>query len=71
MQKVSIIDSGLTNLFNVSQAFEYIGASVNIVSSPDEIVSDHLILPGVGSYENGMKEISTSEMGDPIISKLQ
>ena len=45
MQKVSIIDSGLTNLFNVSQAFEYIGASVNIVSSPDEIVSDHLILP--------------------------
>ena len=70
MQKVSIIDSGLTNLFNVSQAFEYIGASVNIVSSPDEIVSDHLILPGVGSYENGMKEISRLGLIDHIYNHI-
>ena len=31
MLKISIIDSGLSNLYNVSQAFEYIGAKTNIV----------------------------------------
>jgi imidazole glycerol-phosphate synthase subunit HisH len=66
MQKISIIDSGLSNLYNVAQAFEYIGAKINIVSSNDDKIHDHLVLPGVGSYEKGMHSIKKIGLIDKI-----
>ena len=36
--KVTIIDYGMGNIFSVVSAFKYLGAEVEIVSDPDEIL---------------------------------
>ena len=71
MLKVSIIDSGLSNLYNVSQAFEHIGVQANIVSGNNDAIHDHLVLPGVGSYEKGMNSIKEIGLVDKIKSHIE
>jgi glutamine amidotransferase len=66
MRKISIIDSGLSNIYNVCQAFKYIGMNVNVVNDIDDEINDHLVLPGVGSFRNGMSQLSLKKLITPI-----
>lgn len=67
MSSVSIIDYGVGNLLSVARAFQHFNASVNIISTPEEIVqADRLILPGVGAFEDGMKGLTEFNFIDPI-----
>ncbi|HAT9776800.1 TPA: imidazole glycerol phosphate synthase subunit HisH [Legionella pneumophila subsp. pneumophila] len=67
MSSVSIVDYGVGNLLSVARAFQYFDASVNLVSTPEEIMSaDRLILPGVGAFEDGMKGLTTLNFIEPI-----
>ena len=56
MQKeVTIIDYGLGNIKSLYNAFEYLGAKVNITNEISKIKkSKKIILPGVGSFDAGM-----------------
>ena len=55
-REVSIVDYGLGNLRSVSQAFIALGHDVKLVSRAEEIwAADLLVLPGVGSFADGMK----------------
>ena len=48
--KISIVDYGLCNLYNVSNALEHIGAQIEIIDKPKEVkIAKHIILPGVGA----------------------
>lgn len=52
---VTIVDYGVGNLFSVSRAFDKIGAKVIIADTPALIFdAECLVLPGVGSFANGM-----------------
>lgn len=56
--KISIIDYGLGNLYSVSKAFKKFSDNVVITEEPGTIrFSDAIVLPGVGSFESGMKGI--------------
>ncbi|HAT1771274.1 imidazole glycerol phosphate synthase subunit HisH [Legionella pneumophila] len=67
MSSVSIVDYGVGNLLSVARAFQYFDASVNLVSTPEEIMSaDRLVLPGVGAFEDGMKGLTTLNFIEPI-----
>ncbi|MCZ4692684.1 imidazole glycerol phosphate synthase subunit HisH [Legionella pneumophila] len=67
MSSVSIVDYGVGNLLSVARAFQYFDASVNLVSTPEEIMSaDRLVLPGVGAFEDGMKGLTTLNLIEPI-----
>ena len=66
MKKISIIDSGLSNIYNVCQAFKYIGMNVDIIESADDKLSDYLVLPGVGSFENGLSELYNKKLIESI-----
>lgn len=67
MSSVSIVDYGVGNLLSVARAFQYFDASVNLVSTPEEIMSaDWLVLPGVGAFEDGMKGLTTLNFIEPI-----
>ncbi|MDC0246839.1 imidazole glycerol phosphate synthase subunit HisH [Deltaproteobacteria bacterium] len=58
MKKVSILDYGIGNLKSVRNAFEHLGANVMIATSPYHILdANSLVLPGVGSFSDGMKEL--------------
>lgn len=49
----TIIDYGMGNLRSVQKAFEHIGESAEISSSPQAILkADRLVLPGVGAFRD-------------------
>ena len=69
--KVTVIDYGMGNAWSVISAFKYLGAEVVLVSDPDEISkSSILVLPGVGSFKNGMRSLSSKGIDEAIIDAI-
>lgn len=66
--KVTVIDYGLGNLFSVKRALEYCGAqNVVISSNHDDLAdADHVVLPGVGAFSDGMRGLKGRCLVDPI-----
>ena len=62
MTRLVILDYSLGNLMSISKAFESLGSDV-VVSRDRKTIndSDALILPGVGAFEDAMKNISPIE----------
>ena len=46
---VDIIDVGMGNVKSVKNAITRLGVATNIISNPNDLSSDTIILPGVGS----------------------
>lgn len=66
-KNVSIIDYGMSNLLSICRAFEHVGANVKIVRTEAEILnSDYLVLPGVGAFPDGMNELKSRNLINPI-----
>ncbi len=60
---LTIIDYGMGNLFSIQKAFKRINIESIITSELDDISrSSKLVLPGVGHFENGMKNINNTGM---------
>src|SRR5690349_1042755 len=67
MKKVSIIDYGMGNLLSITRAFEKVGAAVEHAQSPEQILgADYLVLPGVGAFPDGMRELNTRGYAEAI-----
>ena len=66
--KIVIIDYGIGNILSVKQGFQKIGANV-IVSSNIKIIetATHIVLPGVGAYENAMNALNQLKLTDVVI----
>lgn len=61
--EVAIVDYGMGNLFSVSQACEQAGLSWSITSSSqDLLLSDAVILPGVGAFGDAMETLSKLDL---------
>jgi len=70
--KVSVIDYGMGNIWSVISALKYLGVETEFVSSPKKIEeSKFLILPGVGSFSKGMRELKSRGIDQAIMSALQ
>lgn len=55
---VIIIDYGMCNLGSVRRAFEECGADAIVSSNPSDLANaDRVVLPGVGAFEKGMKNL--------------
>ena len=60
---VAIIDYGMGNLFSVKHACEHVGLDVKITSSKEDVLlSDIVILPGVGAFGNAMKALKRLDL---------
>jgi glutamine amidotransferase len=65
--KVIIADYGMGNLFNIQRVFSYLGVTTTITTDADEIKSaDRLIIPGVGAFEEAMKNLRSKNMVEPL-----
>ncbi|MFA6316459.1 MAG: imidazole glycerol phosphate synthase subunit HisH [Elusimicrobiota bacterium] len=64
---VVIVDYGLGNLFSIARALGSLGAEA-VLSSDPKVVSraERLILPGVGSFGDGMKGLADNGLIEPI-----
>ena len=55
---IKIIDYGVCNALSVKNMLNRIGFPCSVVKSPKEInIYDKLILPGIGSFDNGMNNL--------------
>src|SRR6056300_869519 len=69
--EVSIIDSETCNLFSIKNALENIGAKTKVVSSHRDLnKANALVLPGVGSYKEAMKNLKKKKLINPILRHI-
>lgn len=65
--QIGIIDYGLANLKSVENAFKFFKCKVKIVTSPKESkFIDKFVLPGVGKFDYGIKELRERGFEDLI-----
>jgi glutamine amidotransferase len=56
---IAIVDYGMGNLGSIANMLNKVGAESTVTSDPEVIASaDKLILPGVGAFDNGMRELT-------------
>ncbi len=56
---IAIVDYGMGNLGSITKALEYVGGEVKLTSKPEDLVhADRIVLPGVGAFGDGMRELS-------------
>ncbi len=67
MTVVTVADYGMGNLLSVTRAFEYCGAAVKVSALAEDIASaESLVLPGVGAFPDGMRELRQRGLKDAI-----
>lgn len=67
MKNILIVDYGMGNISSVKKAIKYLGHNTivsNNFSEKDNF--DFIVLPGVGSFENAMKNLQKNELDDII-----
>jgi glutamine amidotransferase len=66
-RKIVIIDSNFCNIGSVYRSVKKIGYEAIITKDAKYFSSaSHIILPGVGSFDNGMKNLEKNELGEQI-----
>ena len=64
---VTVVDYGMGNLYSVQRAIEYCGGVSCLASLPEDIGrAQHLLLPGVGAFADGMKELQARDLADAV-----
>jgi glutamine amidotransferase len=66
-KRVTLIDYGIGNLLSVTRALEASGAEVFKTENPADIKeAEYLVLPGVGAFADGMRELESRGFVEPI-----
>src|SRR3989338_936921 len=66
-KKIVIIDYNMGNLTSVANAIEYIGEKPTISNKIEDIKNaDYIILPGVGAFGDGMKNLKDLKIIDVL-----
>jgi imidazole glycerol phosphate synthase glutamine amidotransferase subunit len=70
---VGVVDYGSAgNTFSIVRALECAGAQVKVIKKPTDIQGmDRLVLSGVGSFPDGMRELSASGLAEVVIQWAQ
>ncbi len=64
---IGIIDYGLGNLRSVQGAVAKLGFAAEVTSDPKRLAAaDKLILPGVGAFGDGMRNLNTRGLVEPL-----
>jgi glutamine amidotransferase len=70
--KTLIVDYGMGNLGSVKRAFEECGADVFISDDPNDCtLADHIVLPGVGAFADGMAAMTAGGWTVALCSATQ
>jgi glutamine amidotransferase len=64
---IVIVDYGLGNLRSIGSKLEAMKIEAQVSSSPQDILrASKLILPGVGHFATGMKNLKSRDLIDPL-----
>ena len=69
---VGIIDYGVGNLFSLRSSFAAIGETVVVSHDPDVLrKADHILLPGVGAFEDAVKKLRDTQMDQMVYEAIK
>ncbi len=69
---IVVIDYRIGNIFSILNTFRMIGMDIILSSQREKIEeADRIILPGVGSFKEAMKNIERFELKDVLIKKSE
>ncbi|MBA58477.1 MAG: imidazole glycerol phosphate synthase subunit HisH [Gammaproteobacteria bacterium] len=64
---IAVIDYGRGNLFSLSQALQHLNTCYQVTNDPEDVArATQIILPGVGAFGDGMRELNRSGLVIPI-----
>lgn len=71
---IAVVNLGISNLSSVLNALKYLELPYFILNNPNELCnSSHIILPGVGTFGEGMKQLEnrglTAILREEVLSK--
>lgn len=67
MSNVVIVDYGMCNLDSVARAIEECGGEATVTDRPEDLRNaDRLILPGVGAFPDGMKNLRARGLDEAL-----
>jgi glutamine amidotransferase len=69
---IVIVDYGMGNLRSVQKGFERVGAEAHI-SGDSELLAraDKIVLPGVGAFQDAMRELEQRRMVEPLVAAVK
>ena len=71
-QKIVIIDYGMGNIRSVQRKFKEFGFQIEIVSKPEDVIkADKIVLPGVGHFASGVKNLKSNGLWEAIDEKVK
>jgi imidazole glycerol phosphate synthase glutamine amidotransferase subunit len=69
---ISIVDTGVSNIASVKSALNALGLDYELVSDPAVLGrAEIILLPGVGSFESGMKNLTRKGLDMVLIEKIR
>lgn len=68
---VVVVDYGICNVRSVVKALELVGGKVRVCSAPEDLKdADHIVLPGVGAFGNGMTNLTRLGLVEPLTEQI-
>ena len=69
---ITIVDYKLNNLRSLENTLRRLGYDVLVTSTPDDVrAATKLILPGVGAFGDGMRNLKELGLAEPLIQKVK
>lgn len=69
---ISVLDYGVGNLGSILNMFKKIGVPARLVSQPSDVLeAEKILLPGVGAFDNAMRELGQRGLIDPLKERVQ
>lgn len=69
---ICIIDYGMGNLRSVQKALQLIGFDAKISSNPNDLIdASHIILPGVGAFNQAMESLNKTGIKDEMLKQIE
>lgn len=67
---ITLIDSGVSNIGSIQNMLKRLGIGFRVATTPDDVASaERIILPGVGSFDAGMRNLSDRGLIQPLTHK--
>ena len=72
MNRVALIQTGLSNIDSVRRAVEEVGGQPYVVSTALDLAEpDHIVLPGVGSFLAAMERLRATRIDEALKEQVQ
>lgn len=71
--KIGIINSGIANISSVANMIKKIGYQCSIINKKNEFnnLFSHLIIPGIGSFDTGIKNLKDNSFDEIIYKHIE